>query len=414
MKFYFWTIILLFNRHYQILAQADPCCQPSDGLTLCYLAAENYCFSNSGSCFEYSLDGDNIRPSLGAKLQATENFSPEGIVDCSFKLSKLPKNLTLPKITNSGCNMIFMPAVFVDPATNQVNSEKTYIPDSILNAVYDWSIQCPNNMVIVSQGESERWGYSVANNNQNPNKPENGNPFQVLFDGPFGKVDEFEQGGFFQGVFTKMPSSGFDILARDANHEPTLVFDKQSRDIISGDIGIFCNGPGDLTVGRFTITNNDVLACNIFALACDLAQGAKFTQLEEELCENEPVLLPNGDRAIDPGIYTDTLVAFNGCDSIVQLDLKLCVDVKIPNIFSPNNDGINDFFVPIGNSKIEIETFKVYNRWGQLVYNNETPSTGWDGNFMGIPAPTDVYVYQIIYTANAHQEMMNGDVTLVR
>lgn len=94
-------------------------------------------------------------------------------------------------------------------------------------------------------------------------------------------------------------------------------------------------------------------------------------------------------------------------------------DFRVPNAFTPNNDGDNDFFnvVTTGTAPEEFVTeFKVYNRWGQLVYDNETPSTGWDGRHNGTPAPSDVYVYYIVAKIGdtGDEKVEKGDVTLIR
>ena len=58
--------------------------------------------------------------------------------------------------------------------------------------------------------------------------------------------------------------------------------------------------------------------------------------------------------------------------------------------------------------------FRIYNRWGQLVYDNDTPETGWDGNVNGNPAPSDVYVYKIVLNLPDGQVEETGEVTLIR
>ncbi len=64
---------------------------------------------------------------------------------------------------------------------------------------------------------------------------------------------------------------------------------------------------------------------------------------------------------------------------------------------------------------IEILEFRVYNRWGKLLYDNEDPSNGWDGTDNGEPAPSDVYVYYIVIRYPDGQEFTEqGDVTLIR
>jgi gliding motility-associated-like protein len=94
----------------------------------------------------------------------------------------------------------------------------------------------------------------------------------------------------------------------------------------------------------------------------------------------------------------------------------------IPNIFTPDGDGINDFFnitaVNLGDVQIpgsSIVSFRLFNRWGQQVYNNENPNKGWDGEQNGKPAPSDVYAYVVeVRLADGTVLEDHGDVTLLR
>lgn len=108
-----------------------------------------------------------------------------------------------------------------------------------------------------------------------------------------------------------------------------------------------------------------------------------------------------------------------GC-AVAKLDTMTVFDnpVELPNAFSPNNDDINDTFQPISKIPITILTFKVWNRWGQLVYDNEKGIDGWDGKQGSTDAPSDVYVYFLQYqitggNTGAHSPV-KGDVTLLR
>ncbi len=87
----------------------------------------------------------------------------------------------------------------------------------------------------------------------------------------------------------------------------------------------------------------------------------------------------------------------------------------VPNAFTPDGDGVNDFFNVVYRGKIEITKFNVFNRWGQTVYKNETPTTGWDGRFNGTDSPSDIYVYYIIIKFPDGKEFIKkGDLTLFR
>ena len=124
-----------------------------------------------------------------------------------------------------------------------------------------------------------------------------------------------------------------------------------------------------------------------------------------------PVLL-NGWEG-DMVTYKATVSDSEGCYfGVFQRIVRL---IEVPNIFTPNSDMRNDNFDIIGDfEQDDILSFRVFNRWGQMVYNNETPSTGWDGRFNDEPQPVDVYVYKIEVKSGDGVEELVGDVTLLR
>jgi gliding motility-associated-like protein len=67
----------------------------------------------------------------------------------------------------------------------------------------------------------------------------------------------------------------------------------------------------------------------------------------------------------------------------------------IPNAFTPNNDGLNDVFKPVFTGPAVKYDFKIFNRWGELVFQTNTPGKGWNGIFRSIPQPKEVYIYYI-------------------
>jgi len=112
-----------------------------------------------------------------------------------------------------------------------------------------------------------------------------------------------------------------------------------------------------------------------------------------------------------------------GCfasDSIwVRLEEK-AVDVFIPNIFSPNNDGNNDiFFIQSNDDELVIRSCLIFDRWGNPVfkrlnfYANDS-SFGWDGRFDGRILSSGVYVFIIEYENGTGQGLLKGDLTLLR
>jgi gliding motility-associated-like protein len=95
-------------------------------------------------------------------------------------------------------------------------------------------------------------------------------------------------------------------------------------------------------------------------------------------------------------------------------------NVFIPNTFSPNGDGMNDIFFPRGTGLFNIKSFRIFNRWGQLIFEryNVAPNTvsqGWNGTYNGKDVQTDVYVYMMeVVCENGSIIPMKGNVTLLR
>jgi len=95
-------------------------------------------------------------------------------------------------------------------------------------------------------------------------------------------------------------------------------------------------------------------------------------------------------------------------------------DYVLPSIFSPNRDGQNDNFVlTITEGAIGIPiSMRIYDRWGNLVYQNLVPddivSTGWDGTYNGKFVRSGVYVYRITIAEGEETINLLGDLTVVR
>ncbi|MDA9329072.1 gliding motility-associated C-terminal domain-containing protein, partial [Flavobacteriales bacterium] len=71
----------------------------------------------------------------------------------------------------------------------------------------------------------------------------------------------------------------------------------------------------------------------------------------------------------------------------------------VPNTFTPDNDGVNDYFLAVGDYITNFEMY-VYNRWGQLIFQSDNINEGWDGTYFGNEVQIDTYVYKIYYDIN--------------
>lgn len=91
---------------------------------------------------------------------------------------------------------------------------------------------------------------------------------------------------------------------------------------------------------------------------------------------------------------TDDVSGCNETTSIKVTVFKTGPDIFVPSAFTPNNDNINDIFRPITVGITQLNYFRVYNRYGQLVYESgASESPGWDGTFKGREQPVGVYVW---------------------
>jgi gliding motility-associated-like protein len=119
--------------------------------------------------------------------------------------------------------------------------------------------------------------------------------------------------------------------------------------------------------------------------------------------------------------YTIKLVATNssiGCSDSLSKPLKVLDNcfIAVPSAFTPNGDGLNDFLYPNNALKAINLEFKVFNRWGQIVFESKNWQEKWNGKIGGIPQTTGVYVWFLRYTHSdtGKKVFQKGTTTLIR
>lgn len=131
-----------------------------------------------------------------------------------------------------------------------------------------------------------------------------------------------------------------------------------------------------------------------------------------------PFLFPTINRE---AYYTVKLKVTNltlGCSDSARKTLTVldhCF-IDVPTAFTPNNDGLNDFFRPHNAVKADNYEFRVYNRWGQLIFQSRNWQEKWDGRIKGQGQPTGVYVWMLSYVHRDTKKSVfkKGTVTLIR
>jgi len=119
----------------------------------------------------------------------------------------------------------------------------------------------------------------------------------------------------------------------------------------------------------------------------------------------------------DPSNIYLTVTSPFGCTATdsVMYNVMACCTVTVPEAFSPNADGHNDYFRPLTAGHHQLNDFRVTNRWGTTVYESvNTDAQGWDGTYNGVPQDVDTYYWYLRYTCDGRTYESHGDVTLVR
>jgi gliding motility-associated-like protein len=134
-------------------------------------------------------------------------------------------------------------------------------------------------------------------------------------------------------------------------------------------------------------------------------------------CPN-PVAQPNQTTR-----YSVEVTNRGGCKNTDEVTVFVVCDkgnLFIPNTFSPNGDGMNDRLYPRGKGVYIVKSFKIFNRWGELVYeainfSPNDPLKGWDGTYKGKPLNPDVFVYLIeVICDNERPIGFKGNISLIK
>jgi gliding motility-associated-like protein len=125
-------------------------------------------------------------------------------------------------------------------------------------------------------------------------------------------------------------------------------------------------------------------------------------------------LLSQAGRTITYTVKATTAEGCFGQDDIKVVVFTTAPDIFVPSAFTPNRDGLNDVLRPIGVGISQLNYFRIYNRWGQLVFSSSDLKQGWDGAINGRVQSTATYVY-IAQGTDYTGKVINkkGSVTLI-
>ncbi len=111
------------------------------------------------------------------------------------------------------------------------------------------------------------------------------------------------------------------------------------------------------------------------------------------------------------------IVHYNGCINSDSVNIGECPpsgSIWFPDAFTPNGDGLNDTFRPVGTG-IEKFSMQIFNRWGTRIFETSSPETGWDGTFKGSLCPEETYVFKASYKITGGEvKQVSGSIILQR
>ena len=191
-----------------------------------------------------------------------------------------------------------------------------------------------------------------------------------------------------------------------------------------------------ISSNTYTVTGTDLNGCSSTDQITVYVYSLPVISLGDDttLCEDTFMIAPSGtystylwqDGSTNPsylvtseGYYSVTVTDAQGCSGSADVVyIKDCLyTIWIPNSFSPDGDGHNDFF-NIQGEYIESFTLSIFDRWGENLFNTSSMSMGWDGTFKGKIVANGSYVYRVDYTyynkQNLIRKQRTGAISVLR
>ncbi|MCB0601134.1 MAG: gliding motility-associated C-terminal domain-containing protein [Saprospiraceae bacterium] len=163
----------------------------------------------------------------------------------------------------------------------------------------------------------------------------------------------------------------------------------------------------DLEVTGDQSLGNDTLIC----AASDYLIHSPYSQTHWNDGDFSPT-----KRITKSGTYWAIMTDPGGCTFSDTVTVTFASQTSVPNVFSPNDDGMNDCLRPFfSGSEVSAYQFNIYDRSGSLVFRSSNPMDCWDGSVNGVQASSGVYLYTLeLNTEYCGKGTLRGDITLIR
>jgi gliding motility-associated-like protein len=183
-------------------------------------------------------------------------------------------------------------------------------------------------------------------------------------------------------------------------------------DILSGPHAIASSNPTTVQLGNSATLSGSAVIGSINSNIVSYNWTASPDTVDCSGCQN-PVVTPYTTTS-----YTLVVVDQKGCSDSAFVTIyvdNICKDAFIATAFSPNGDGVNDVLHVKSNCELSSFSFKIFDRWGEKVFESSDPNYGWDGTYKNKPMDTGVFMYTVDgFLSTGVEVKKKGNVTLLR
>lgn len=222
-----------------------------------------------------------------------------------------------------------------------------------------------------------------------------------------------------------LPALNFDpdgYLWQDGSTDPAFVSTEETEIHLTAQIGQ-CAFEDSVFIDRLALPRVDLgadtLLCDdqMLKLSAGVIDGLPIYTWQDGSAASFFNVESSGPYFVEVsnecGVASDSINVF-----VVNCSQQNC-EVFVPNIFTPNEDGINDRFEIFSNCNFERFEIEIFSRWGDLVFASNQLDQQWDGMLKGQRCPSSVYAYRLTYRlvdfeGKIFENVMTGDVALVR
>jgi gliding motility-associated-like protein len=396
----------------------------------------------------YTLNGKWMDQSARPKLLNPAYFGPTGTYPKTVVISdSFPAIGSLDRVGRLPAGTLFFFGTFgSEPFT-----------ESEIDSLHKWSLR--GGKVIMTAGLNQsggitplvnsKWGFTpiIASTSIVPTALGQSTD---LFNGPFGSVPNLSQTGSLQGFYFKIPGDA-KVMATIPDGRPAIYLDCKTLDLLVVDTDVFTTlgyqppspFPGSYYIVRVSpganiINTQDIFLANTIAFMDKLQSPPVLFKNGNQLSVNANYLeytWYHNDVAIagansesfsfnDEGNYYVEVKVNGGCK--IKSDIHkyylngdtMAVDPEceafVPTAFSPDNNGSNDKACAYSACLEDID-FRIFNRWGELIFQSKEPGKCWDGIYRGAKANSGVYAWTLKAKRKSGTEISKkGNITLIR